>query len=281
MGSGRWGWWRHVSLSPSKVFLATKFLLPLMNKRFCVLQRACGVWRIRRFVQFSNLLLLSHSRDRRLYNFFTTIAILKYAAATLKLFVTVCDFILCHADVIPVLLSPLETTVINRSVAWTDELVTIPVLDSWACLLCCGRVRLLRLGRCLLSQSVPLLIYFFLFLRILCTHASLLSLCARCEKESLSRQSIRPLYCYLRIIEPEMTQSRLAWRDWLQTIVFSWCAHKGVWEKNIDNGADIHPRHWLCGKHRTLPIIFSQFFRRFFLNVNAIFVYWKWASDKY
>lgn len=48
-----------------------------------------------------------------------------------------------------------------------------------------------------------------------------LSLAARYEKESLSRQSIRPLYCYLRIIEPEMTQSRLAWRDWLQTIVFS------------------------------------------------------------
>lgn len=74
---------------------------------------------------------------------------LKYAAATLKLFVTVCDFILCHANLLTLslLLSPLETPVINRSVAWTDELVTIPVLDSWTCLLCCG-------GVCAVPRSV-------------------------------------------------------------------------------------------------------------------------------
>lgn len=129
---------------------------------------------IRRFVQFSNLLLLSHSGDRRVYNFLDNDCHIEVCSCTLKLFVTVCDFILWHADVIPVLLSPLETTVINRSVAWTDELVTIPVLDSWTC--CAVVVSVLCLGRCLLSQSVPLLIYVFLFLRILCTHASLLSL---------------------------------------------------------------------------------------------------------
>lgn len=219
------------------------------------------MWRIRRFVQFSNLLLLSHSGDRRLYNFFTTIAILKYAAATLKLFVTVCDFILCHANLLTLtsLCSYRRWRPLSSTDLWLGQTSLWRFQSLTPGPACCAVV-----GRCLLSPSVPLLIYVFLFLRILCTHASLLSLSARCEKESLSRQSIRPLYCYLRIIEPEMTQSRLAWRDWLQTIVFSWCAHKGVWEKNIYNGADIHPRHWLCGQHRMLPIIFSQFFRRFF-----------------